>query len=103
MKQQVTLLVLHSSRFKKSKNCVALFVVSSHNSVKKMNGCELACGTSIQVEPASTSYSNPQRYGHADSSPSKSTIEVKPPEESKVECGKDGDNDEDLDDFFASL
>lgn len=88
-----------------SKNRFALFCRHFSQQFQKMNGCELPCGTSIRVEPASTSYSESQHYGPTDSSPSKAPIAVKPSQDGNMDMdgGKDGDDGEDLDDFFASL
>ena len=100
-----------------------------HNNNKKMNGAELSCGTCIKVEPSDPIFQlrkkkeTPNYYGNAgaESQQKAAPVELKPTElteldnkeqsatgveegTSKPETGDgNGEDEEDLDDFFASL
>ena len=62
-----------------------------------MNGAELACGTIIHVEPADMNYKTKTSNIDDDT---KSSVKK---ESQSLDDINEGGNDEDLDDFFASL
>ena len=74
-----------------------------------MNGAELPCGATLQVQPADSNYRNNQQHSMhnslANQQPSKQGNPEEPTmcENTVAEVQGDTDLNDDLDDFFGSL
>lgn len=73
-------------------------VYSQFSTTLQLNGVELPCGTTIHVEPANTEYKKTKYHKN-----SETKTEDAPQIKSENQKAEIEEDDENLDDFFASL